>query len=118
QRRTLPQDPPRQALSGRQPQCATFDPMNIIAPPILALSIMLAPAAQALAQETADAPSHSHGHESGSPPPAPSVAVPIDADSRAALPRETVEASAHGHSLHCEGVSLSALLQASGAMPE
>ncbi|RNF85923.1 molybdopterin-binding protein [Montanilutibacter psychrotolerans] len=45
------------------------------------------------------------------------VSVPLDAAALAALPREPVEAVAHGKALHCEGVTLTALLQASGAMP-
>ena len=45
------------------------------------------------------------------------VVVPIDAATLAALPREAVTASAHDRVLHCEGVALAALLQATGAMP-
>lgn len=43
--------------------------------------------------------------------------VALDAATLAALPRQPVEASAHGQSLHCEGVDLVALLRKSGAMP-
>ncbi|WP_144898031.1 molybdopterin-binding protein [Luteimonas cucumeris] len=43
--------------------------------------------------------------------------VPLDAATRAALPREVVTASAHGPGLSCEGVPLSALLRAAGALP-
>ncbi|HVI58710.1 MAG TPA: molybdopterin-dependent oxidoreductase [Luteimonas sp.] len=56
------------------------------------------------------------------PPQAPSlpspVVVPLDAVALAALPRETVEATAHGQSLRCEGVALAALLRHAGALPE
>ena len=56
-----------------------------------------------------------------SPPPASAlaspVAVPLDAATLAALPRETVAATAHDQTLQCEGVALLALLRASGAMP-
>lgn len=49
--------------------------------------------------------------------PAGSVAVPLDPATLAALPRQPVEASAHGQALHCEGVELLALLRKAGAMP-
>lgn len=45
------------------------------------------------------------------------VSVPLDAATRGALPRQRVEAVAHGKTLRCEGVALTALLQASGALP-
>ena len=45
------------------------------------------------------------------------IAVPLDAAMLAALPRQPVEAEAHGQSLRCEGIELIALLRASGAMP-
>lgn len=47
-------------------------------------------------------------------------ARPLDltAASLASLPCETVEASAHGQALHCEGVPLAALLRAAGALPD
>jgi hypothetical protein len=46
------------------------------------------------------------------------VSVPLDAATLSALPRETVDADAHGHALACEGVALVALLHHAGAMPE
>ena len=46
------------------------------------------------------------------------VSIPLDAATMAALPRETVDADAHGHALTCEGVSLVALLRHAGAMPD
>ena len=72
---------------------------------------------------TARAQSHDHDHAShqrASQPRAPAspVTVPLDAAARATLTRHRVEASAHGRTLRCEGVSLAALLQASGAMPD
>lgn len=59
---------------------------------------------------------HSKGHASEPAAPSP-VVVPMDDAVRASLPRETVQASAHGKTLDCEGVSLAALLRAAGAMP-
>lgn len=57
-----------------------------------------------------------------SPPATPALAspvvVPLDAAMLAALPRESVTATAQGASLRCEGVVLSALLRATGAMPD
>lgn len=65
----------------------------------------------------AEASPHQHAAPP-QPPVLPSpVAVPLDEASRAGLPRATVIASAHGETLHCEGVALAALLQATGAMP-
>jgi hypothetical protein len=46
------------------------------------------------------------------------VSIPLDPATLAALPRETVNADAHGHALTCEGVSLAALLRRAGAMPD
>ena len=61
-------------------------------------------------------------HLRASPPETPAipspVAVPLDADTLAALPREAVSARVHETELACEGVSLFALLRASGAIPE
>lgn len=45
-----------------------------------------------------------------------SVNVPLDAATLSALPRHTVEATAHDQALHCEGVELAALLRKVGAM--
>jgi len=63
---------------------------------------------------------HDHdSHQRASAPADPSpVTVPLDPAARASLTRHKVEASAHGNTLRCEGVSLAALLQASGAMPD
>ncbi|WP_337245902.1 molybdopterin-dependent oxidoreductase [Luteimonas sp. gir] len=43
--------------------------------------------------------------------------VPLDEAARATLERHDVVFDDHGTARHCEGVSLAALLQASGAMP-
>jgi len=56
------------------------------------------------------------GHASEPSAPSPFV-VPLDAATLAKLPRETVQASAHGESLDCEGVALDALLRATGVLP-
>lgn len=57
-----------------------------------------------------------HGHASQPATPSP-LAVPIDAAALAALPRESVTATAHGNTLQCEGVPLAALLGKAGALP-
>jgi hypothetical protein len=51
------------------------------------------------------------------PETASPLAVPIDAATLAALPREPVTATAHGKTLHCEGVPIATLLRAAQAMP-
>ncbi|WP_242111600.1 hypothetical protein [Luteimonas aquatica] len=50
-------------------------------------------------------------------PIASPVVVPLDAATLASLPREAVNASAHRQALRCEGIALSTLLRATGAMP-
>ena len=60
------------------------------------------------------------GHQRASVPgraPSP-ISVPLDAPSRATLQRHPVPVPGDGRTLQCEGVALSALLQASGAMPD
>ena len=58
------------------------------------------------------------GHARASEPTAPSpLAIPLDAHTRASLPRAQVTATAHGKSLDCEGVELHALLQKANALP-
>lgn len=78
----------------------------------LGAAIAFLPALSATAQDVAT----SHQHASQPTPPA-SVEVPLDHASRAALPRKDVVASAHGRSLSCQGVSLTALMQAADIMP-
>lgn len=61
----------------------------------------------------------SAAHQHAAPPADPSpIVVPLDAAARATLTRHRVETDAHSGTLRCEGVSLAALLQAAGAMPE
>ena len=58
----------------------------------------------------------SHGHASQPATPSPLV-VPLDDATLAALPRESVTASAHGKALQCEGDLLAGLLGKAGALP-
>jgi len=51
-------------------------------------------------------------------PGASPISVPLTPAARATLQRHRVDATAHGETLRCEGVSLAALLQSSGAMPD
>ncbi|TKR30758.1 molybdopterin-binding oxidoreductase [Luteimonas gilva] len=67
-------------------------------------------------REAAPEPAGHGGHASEPFAPSP-FAVPLDAATLAKLPRETVQAAAHGESLDCEGVALDALLRATGALP-
>lgn len=52
-----------------------------------------------------------------SSPIASPVIVPLDAATLAPLPRESITATAHERTLHCEGIPLLALLRATNAMP-
>ena len=45
------------------------------------------------------------------------LAIPIDTATLTSLPRQAVIATAHGKTLHCEGISLPDLLRAAGALP-
>jgi len=81
------------------------------------------PAAQS-PPSTTTKPAEQEAHDPrlrASPPSASSlpspVAVPLDAATLAALPREPITATAHGNTLHCDGIALPALLRATGAMP-
>jgi hypothetical protein len=80
------------------------------------------PPPDAAAPTTDAAPMPRDPHLHAAPPQAPvlpsPVAVPLDAATLAALPRETVEATAHGQALRCEGVALAALLRHAGALPD
>jgi hypothetical protein len=69
------------------------------------------------AADVGDRDPHLRASAPSAPAIASPVAVPLDAVTLAALPREPVTASAHGHALHCDGIPLHALLQAAGAMP-
>ena len=91
--------------------------------PCLLMALSL-PVFAACASTPAAGPAASRGHAHAtaqgraSAPEAPSpIAVPLDAATLSALPRQAVRASAHGKALDCEGVSLAALLRASGALP-
>lgn len=78
------------------------------------------PKASAASTPTAPAPAHDPRLRAAPPraPVLPSpVVVPLDAATLAALPRETVNVTAHGKTLQCEGVALAALMRAAGAMP-
>lgn len=59
-----------------------------------------------------------HAHASDPPQRMAPIDVALDPARIASLPRVTATGSAHGKTLSCEGVSLAALLRASGAMPE
>jgi hypothetical protein len=85
---------------------------------LLLLAWALSGCASAVAPRAAAGPTpETRGR--ASPPSAPSpLVVPIDAATRARLPRERVQASAHARALDCEGVPLAALLRDAGAMPE
>ena len=79
--------------------------MTLIAPALLCIAM------QASAQDHG-------GHARASEPTAPSpLVIPLDADTRASLPRAQVTATEHGQALDCEGVELHALLQKANALP-
>lgn len=81
----------------------------------LLLAICVAPLS---AQDHATHDPELRASQPESPPIASPVAVPLDAQARTGLPRHAVEATAHGRTLHCEGVALVDLLRAAGAMPD
>ena len=58
-----------------------------------------------------------HGGRASEPSAPSPFVVPLDAATLSKLPRENVQAAAHGKSLDCEGVALDALLRATGALP-
>lgn len=91
---------------------------------VAALPLLLAACAATPARAQSPAPhdhAQSHAPEStgrASEPVARSpLAVPLDAATLARLPRERLQASAHGKPLDCEGVALPALLRLAGALP-
>ncbi len=63
------------------------------------------------------APIHDGAKSSTPQLPLAPVTIPLDQAALETFPREAVTARAHGKSLRCEGVSLTALLQAAKAMP-
>lgn len=75
--------------------------------------------AMTLLADTACAQESSSHQRASTPGRAASpISVPLDAPSRATLQRHPVPALVKGRILHCEGVALTALLQASGAIPD
>lgn len=88
---------------------------------LLRSSRFLSTAAAVVALASANAAAQDP-HLRASTPETPSipspVPVPLDPGAIAALPREPVSARVHETTLSCEGVSLFALLRASGAIPE
>lgn len=82
---------------------------------IVCLSLSLA---WSLGAAAAEPEKSAHAHASDPPQRMAPIDVALDAARIAGLPRTTVTASAHSKTLSCEGVSLAALLRASGAMPE
>ena len=85
---------------------------------LLLLASALSGCASAVAPRAAAGPTpETRGRASTPSTPSPLV-VPIDAATRARLPRERMKASAHGKALDCEGVPLVALLRDAGAMPD
>lgn len=66
------------------------------------------------------APSGTHGGHQGrasEPVAASPLAVPLDAAALSVLPRERVQAQAHGKALDCEGIALATLLRSAHAVP-
>lgn len=59
-----------------------------------------------------------HQHASTPVAPASPIAVPLDAATRAALPRIRVTATTGGETLDCEGTSLVSLLRAAAVLSE
>ena len=81
----------------------------------LSALLLCATAVHAQSADTHDHAAHQRAATPSDPSP---VVVPLDEAARASLTRRSVEATAHGNTLRCEGVSLAALLQANGAMPD
>lgn len=92
--------------------------------PRISLGIALAAALSACAgagavRETAptEAAHADHGGRASEPSTPSPIVVPLDAAILSKLPRQTVQATAHGKTLDCEGVTLANLLHATGALP-
>lgn len=85
------------------------------------LGLALLTASHAAAAQVANPAKHdmpaSVGHAAAAELLPSPVAVAIDAPTLAALPRQPVNAFAHGKALSCEGVPLVAVLRAAQAMP-
>lgn len=73
-----------------------------------------------LALLSAAASAQHHAAADGNPPAAnpARVEIPLADGAWQRLPRERVQASAHGQSLDCSGVALLAVLRQAGAMPD
>ncbi|MDR7191706.1 hypothetical protein [Luteimonas terrae] len=84
-------------------------------PHLLALVLLCATTAHAQTPGLHDPAAHQRAGLPVTPSP---VVVPLDPAARASLTRHRVEVVTHGEPLRCEGVALTALLQASGAMPD
>lgn len=82
---------------------------------LLSSLLLCATGVHAQAPDTHNLAAHQRAATPSDPSP---VVVPLDAAARVTLTRHTVEATVHGQALRCEGVSLAALLQSSGAMPD
>lgn len=86
-----------------------------------AFAVLILPLSTAMLAASSPA-SADEAHLHAAPPqasPLPSpVTVAIDDATRAAIPREPVTAVAHGNTLHCEGVSLAALLHGAGVLSD
>lgn len=81
----------------------------------LLVALCLLGAAASHARDPAPDGAHQRAASPFSPSP---IVVPVDATARASLTRHHITADAGAVPQHCEGVSLVALLQAHGAMPE
>lgn len=66
---------------------------------------------------TAVAQDHSVRARASEPPSPSPLSIPLDAETRAALPRIKVAAAADGKMLDCEGVGLSDLLRKADGLP-
>jgi len=86
----------------------------------VALIRLARPALALLTLLSASASAQHHGAEAGKPQAAipARVEVPLAEGAWRSLPRERVQASAHGQALDCSGVPLLSVLRQAGAMPE
>jgi hypothetical protein len=99
--------------------------MNLIRFPIalVALAALLPTPAGASAPAAAGATSgetspHQHASSPQRASQASPIAIRIDAATLATIPRQTVDATVRGSTVHCDGVAVADLLRASGALTE
>ncbi|HYM85338.1 MAG TPA: molybdopterin-dependent oxidoreductase [Pseudoxanthomonas sp.] len=87
-------------------------------PGFLAVALLATQAvlARQMQDDRVEASPHQHASSPTRTPHASPLVVPLDAALLATLPREAVTATAHEKTLHCEGVSLAALLRSAGAL--